>query len=113
MTELKNSSDLERAFAFHLRRHKLRGFVTEYPFGGISGNRQWRFDVAWPEEKVACEVMGGLQSNGKHSREEGYMNDAIKSFEAQLLGWKVFAITPAMIEEDRTAMLITEALGRR
>lgn len=107
-----SQSDLEHAFLFELRRNNLRGFVCEYPFKGFNGQRRWRFDVAYEEEKVACEVMGGLFSNGKHSREAGFANDSRKSAEAQLMGWKVINVTPSMIKDGSAVALVKEALGR-
>lgn len=107
------ASDLEHALYFALRRNKLTGWVAEYRFGGLNGRRKWRFDIGFEEEKVAIECQGGLYANGKHSREKGYRNDAEKSAEAQLMGWKVIAATPSMIKDESVVGLIREALRRK
>ncbi len=112
------ASDLEHALYFELKRNGLKGFVCERSFSGLSGGRKWRFDVCFIKEMVAIEVMGGLYSNGKHSRERGFANDAEKSAEAQLMGWTVIAVTPGMLRDGDakngcTAIrLIKEALER-
>lgn len=112
-------SDLEAALYFELRRNGLKDFVCEREFTGLRNNRKWRFDVCFIKEMVAIEAMGGLYSNGKHSRERGFANDSTKAAEAQLMGWTVINVTPGMLkdgdaENDSTAIrLIKEALGRK
>lgn len=63
--------------------------------------------------------MGGLWGGqGKHSRMHGYTNDARKSIEAQLLGYKVISITPLMLknteghEWSEAITLVERALGK-
>lgn len=56
--------------------------------------RQWRFDYAIVELRIALEKQGGLFIQGRHSRGAGYVNDMDKFNEAQLLGWRVFQCQP-------------------
>lgn len=111
-----SQSDLEHSLYYVLRKHKLRGFVAEYSFGGLSGKRKWRMDVVYPrpdfDPPVAIECQGGLYSNGKHSRERGYRNDSEKSAEWQLSGGILISATPSMIADETVAELVKEALGR-
>lgn len=51
--------------------------------------RRWRFDRAWPRQKVAVEIDGGQWSGthgGRHNRDV----DRIKGNEAAAQGWLVF-----------------------
>jgi len=48
--------------------------------------RKWRFDIAWPEYKLALEVEG---LNGRHQRTAGFLKDVEKYNEAIRMGWLV------------------------
>lgn len=56
-------------------------------------SRKWRFDFAWPQEKIALEVQGGVHTGGGHVRGNGYNNDCEKNNEACVMGWRVLAVT--------------------
>jgi hypothetical protein len=63
--------------------------------------RLWRFDFAWPAEKVAIEVQGGVAAAGKgHTSRKGYRNDCEKARAAQKQGWMVLPYTTDEIKED-------------
>ena len=49
--------------------------------------RRWRFDFAWPEQKVAVEIEGGLYKVGRHQSLTGFLADAEKYEAALRLGW--------------------------
>ena len=53
--------------------------------------RRWRFDYAWPPEKVALEFDGGqwVAQGGRHNRD----SDREKLLEAAALGWIVLRIS--------------------
>jgi hypothetical protein len=61
---------------------------TEYRFD--PDGRRWRFDLAAPDLRVACEIDGGVWTMGRHNRPIGFMNDAEKFNKATLLDWWVF-----------------------
>lgn len=105
-----NTSDLEAALMFHLRRAKITGWSREQVF---APPRKWRADFLWADEKVIVECQGGLWNNGKHSRMSGYSNDSRKMAEAQLRGYTVLFITPEMIANDEAIPLIKRALEKR
>ena len=73
--------------------------------------RRWRFDFAWPADKVAVEVQGGLWTGGKHSRGAGIENDYEKGNAAQLLGWVVLHVSPGQIRSGQAVQWIKQALG--
>ena len=47
--------------------------------------RQWRFDFAWPSQKLAVEIDG----RGRHQTVVGVRADCEKMNEAIRLGWRV------------------------
>ena len=65
--------------------------------------RRWRFDYAWPDDRIALEQEGGIWVRGRHTRGKGFMNDLAKYNCATALGWRIFRVTPNS--------LLTEGLG--
>lgn len=55
--------------------------------------RRWRFDLAWPERKVAVEIDGAVWSGGRHVRGAGVEKDCEKFCEAAIAGWRVLRVT--------------------
>lgn len=74
--------------------------------------RRWRFDYAWPEQKVALEVEGGVWTRGRHTRGAGFLADLSKYNSAVLLGWKVIRTTPDKLVSAETLAMLRE-LGLR
>lgn len=73
--------------------------------------RQWRFDFAYIDSKIAIEVEGGQWSGGRHTRGAGYEEDTIKYNEATLLGWKVYRFTGDMIKRGDAVNFIERMLN--
>ena len=95
--------DLRDASIFHAvcASQGLPEPVYEHRFAKSIG-RQWRFDVAWPEQKVALEWEGITWYGNKQSRHQsakGYEGDCEKYNTAVLLGWKVLRYPQRM--QDR------------
>ena len=62
--------------------------------------RQWRFDFAIPNRKIAFEVEGGIWTGGRHINPAGFEGDCIKYNVATLQGWRVFRIPPKFLNDD-------------
>ena len=71
--------------------------VREYRF---ALPRRFRFDFAWPSERVAVELEGGIWMRGRHVRGKGYEKDCEKYNLAALRGWRVLRFTRGMLERD-------------
>lgn len=74
--------------------------VREYKF---HATRNWRFDFAWPEARVAVEIEGGVWKGGRHTRGAGFIGDCEKYNAAVLDGWRVFRLTGEMIDTAHIA----------
>jgi len=99
---------LEDELALQLRALDLRrGMSRELRF---HGERQWRFDFAWPAELLAVEVEGGLWIGGRHNRPKGMTEDMDKYNAAALLGWRVLRVTESHIKSGQAVQLISKAL---
>ena len=121
-----SKSDLEAAFLFYLRTlaPDLPEPEREWRF---CDSRRFRFDFAWPEQKVVAELEGGTwgkpvychkcgvrvmsftktgkpypvaSTGGRHVRGRGYESDCEKYNLAMASGWRVFRVTAGMLERD-------------
>ena len=102
-----SKSKLEDELSQQLKLLKVKKPEREYRF---SNARRFRFDFAWPEEKVACEVQGGVWVGGRHNRGKGYENDCDKLNLSQLEGWLLLYVTTTHIARGDAAELIRKAL---
>lgn len=73
--------------------------------------RRWRFDLAWPSHKIACEIEGGIWTVGRHVRPNGYENDCEKYSTAAAMGWRVIRVTPGMIKSGKAMTLLEMAFA--
>lgn len=85
--------------------------------------RRWRFDLAWPDRMVACEVDGGgfqmrpcpgcgklLPMGGRHSTGKGIRDDAEKQSTAAALGWRVLRVVGDQITDGSALSWVELAL---
>lgn len=105
-------SPLEAMLDQQMRLCRIAPFVTEYRFDNRDKPRNWRFDFAWPDRRVAVEVEGGVWSNGRHTRGQGFISDTEKYNAAVMQGWRVLRYTRAMIESGQAVSEIEQILRR-
>lgn len=81
--------------------------------------RKWRFDFAWPMQKIAVELEGLTRQGGRHQRRDGYARDCEKYRAAALAGWLVLRYPaadmqtrPVQLVED-VAAAVRDAMRRR
>lgn len=84
--------------------------IAEYKF---HAERKWRFDLAWPDLKVALEVEGGVWTGGRHTSSAGFIRDLEKYSEAAALGWLIIRRTPTQLISLATVDLIKRARTSR
>ena len=88
--------------------------VTEHRFA--RPEREFRFDWAWIDKKIAFEREGGTWSTKKKSRHttgQGYEDDCIKYSMAAIRGWLVVRATTTMIQDGRALGLLEQAFAAR
>lgn len=100
-------SEREAELAMQIRALKLPSPEREFRF---LPTRRFRFDFAWPAQKVALEVEGGTWISGRHNRGKGYASDCVKYSEAAILGWKVIRATGEMVTNGTALDLLQRAL---
>jgi very-short-patch-repair endonuclease len=98
-------SEIERAFEFlwSMARDSAELAVKEPEREYRFCERRWRFDFAWPEEKVAVECDGGqwLARGGRHARDQ----DREKLNRAAVLGWRVLRYSREMLERGQAEVI--------
>lgn len=108
MTEVGFSSEPEFIFIQQALADKLPIFICEYRF---DPKRRFRFDVAWPDRKLAVEIEGAIWSRGAHSRPLGILRDMEKGNLAVMRGWSVLRFTPAQVKAGEAIEMVKKFLG--
>lgn len=72
--------------------------------------RLWRFDFAWPEQKIALEVEGGIWINGGHNRGSGFLKNLEKYNTAAVMGWRVVKCIPKTTLSRETFAMLKQLL---
>lgn len=73
--------------------------------------RKWRFDFAFPVQRVYVEVDGGIWIRGGHNRGAQMKNDWEKRNAATLLGWRGLWVEPKDLCLTTTTRMIKQALN--
>lgn len=102
-------SKLEDEFEFQLKALKLTGYVREHRF---HETRRWRFDFAFPEQKLAVEIHGAIFTQGRHSRGKGIEGDMEKINAAQELGWNVYCVSGGMVKSGQAVSMVERLLKK-
>lgn len=92
----------EEAFYLHCRVENLDP-EREFRF---HEERKWRFDFAFPRQKLAIEVEG----RGRHQSFGGFDKDCEKYAEAVILGWRVIRVTPTQVMSGQAMDWVIRAL---
>jgi very-short-patch-repair endonuclease len=101
--------------------------VRQLMFAKQEIGRQWKFDFAWPEYKLAAEVdglvvmrdkySGELVVKGRHATIDGFREDCVKGNTAIMLGWQVLHFEQSMVtsknEARDTIVSVLQAKGWR
>lgn len=82
--------------------------LKEYRF---NPRRKWRFDYAIPQHRVALEVEGGVFTQGRHVRPQGFLGDIDKYNTATLMGWKLLRTTPSDLLTTKTLEMLKCAIN--
>ena len=103
-----HKSSIETELHLQIRSAKLPNAERELKFHPV---RLWRFDFAWPEQKLAVECEGGLYTGGRHTRGSGFEKDCEKYNEATLHGWRILRFSGSMVKRGEALRAIERALG--
>lgn len=100
-------SELEETLLLLIRAEGLPEPEREYRF---HPTRKWRFDFAYPEQKIGIECEGGTWAKSRHTTGSGYRGDCTKYNTASVMGWRVLRFTRDMIESGEAIETIRQVL---
>ncbi len=103
----KVESEGEATLAQHLKAHNI-SFEREFKFHDV---RKWRSDFLIVGHKLLVEVEGGIWSNGRHTRGDGYQTDMIKYNAATELGYRVLRFSTGQVKSGMAIKAIVELVG--
>lgn len=92
----------------HLNALKIP-FTKEFRF---HPDRKWQADFRIDDMPILVEVEGGVFSNGRHTRGEGYTKDCEKYSAAAVNGWFVIRGTTAQIKAGLVIQWIEKLIER-
>ena len=84
----------------------LAGYPVPHEEWRFDAVRKWRFDLAWPDLRIAIEVDGAIWSQGRHTRGGGFLKDMEKLNAATLQGWRVLRTTPDGVKTGKALELV-------
>lgn len=91
-------SHLESLFLYQLQQKNIPDPFYNYKF---HSERKFKFDFAWPNYWLACEIEGGTWGKSRHTTGVGFENDCMKYDEAMRLGWNIYRCTGDMVNSGR------------
>ena len=101
---MKYNQDIVSAY---FKQCGLPAPVFELRFHSV---RRWRFDLAFPDQKVALEVQGGIFTGGRHNRGAAMLKEWVKLNTAAAMGWRLLYCQPKDLCMSQTVDIIREAL---
>ena len=96
---------------FYLLWRALGGPPLEHEFR-FSPPRRWKADFCCREARLLIEIEGGVYTHGRHTSIKGFLNDAEKYLEAELLGYTVMRLTDKQLNQETLKRIIAYAGAR-
>jgi hypothetical protein len=92
-----------------LLQYQLPPVIREWQF--FHPHRLWALDYAFPYTGagLAFEIDGGVYTNGRHTRGDGYSEDCLKMAAAIAAGWIVVRIPAQWLTKIGGILLTTQA----
>lgn len=114
-------SKLEAKFVEQAAQHGLPKFARDHHFAKQIG-RQWKFDFAFLDYRLAVEVegivmrrdkAGNWQMGGRHANIAGFEEDCVKYAAAALLGWTVLRFSGGQVKKKFAVGMTLRVLHAR
>lgn len=124
---MSTPSHLEELLALHLRCKNI-DHVREFKFARHAvgdpkkniratlkawGLKDWRFDFAIPQHKIAIEIEGGIFIGGRHTQGATFREDCHKYNMATVFGWSVLRFTDREVKSGKALEMILRMIQAR
>jgi very-short-patch-repair endonuclease len=103
------SSNLEDVLSWQIKVASLPPPEREYRF---DAKRRWRLDFAWPDQRMAVEIDGGMWVGGAHTRGRRIAQDHEKRNHLTLAGWRVLVFTGDQVKSGKAVNDIQSLLAQ-
>lgn len=108
----------EDDFDFQAKAYRLPAYKRQYMFAFESDQREWKFDFAFLDYKVAVEVEGLVMKRidgkmvclGRHVHPSGYEEDCIKYATGESLGWHVLRFNQHLVKNGTCIKFVIRTL---
>jgi len=105
----KVMSKLEDTLSWQIKVAGLPPPEREFRF---DSKRRWRLDFAWPEQRMAVEVDGGMWIRGAHNRPLRIAADHEKRNHLTLAGWRVLVFTGDQVKSGAAISQLESLLAQ-
>lgn len=75
--------------------------------------RKWRFDIAFPQRKIAIEYEGIMTGKSRHTTITGFARDCEKYNEAVIAGWRVLRFTYDDVRSGKALDALIRLINRQ
>lgn len=104
-------SHLEEMLVWQVKAAQLPEPVQQFRLPEIP-DRKFAFDLAWPGQRLLCEVQGGTWlAKAGHNSGNGIERDTEKAALAVLHGWRLLQVTALQIKDGRALVWLSRLLG--
>jgi len=94
-----------------IRKAGLPEPVLEFSFAKDALGREWRADLAYPEDWILIEIEGGAYTRGRHTRGAGYEDDCEKYTTATVMGYRVLRFTTGQVKRGVAVTMLKVMFG--
>lgn len=120
LAKARKKGDPEELYGEQCRAFRLPAVEPQLRFAKAIG-RQWRFDFAFPQYKLAVEIeglvvmrlAGELVVRGRHASIKGIKDDMEKYNTAALFGWTVLRFQQQDVKPKRAIEMTMRVLAAR
>ncbi len=98
--------ELTAKLDYYIRISVFPNPIKEYQF---LPDRKFRFDYAWPAQRIALEIEGGIWVGGRHINPQGFSKDIEKYNLAAINNWMLLRVTSDMLKDGKDVCDLLQA----
>lgn len=107
---MRQNDDAHRLLIFQLNAAGIKDFHVEYRFAYKDLGREFEWDLAFVDQKIAVEVNGGIWTKGAHGHPITILRNMEKGNWGAALGWRVLAFSTDQVKNGEALNFIEAVL---